>query len=452
MEYKVPTDQQAEIAVIGGMMNSEQCLDEALSTLDENYFYYDETKKAFQVIVALSTDMQPNANVVAKRMESSKEKALIRQADTTFGGIESFNASLKDTVETYIKRQHYYTAMKVLKMTQDTSVKPDEILSVMDAGMSLAFASDAKDEIIEPQDYANDALDYFHEVYQNPEQAYGIRLSFSLPNGQVIGFPSLDETLLGLHGGDLIFIGAQTGQGKTALAQNISRLVSIHQPHKTYYQNTEMRKREMAARLAAQLSQVPAKEIMSGRLSGTAAEIQKKKANIEKAYRKIAESQLYLSRLPNLTVAKSRGLAKKFLNRYGRLDMLVIDYVGRMNLDTQEFRGLQDWQKLVRVSKISKELAMTLNVPIILLGQLTEEGKVEGARAIMNECDAVYFFEPVDAKDDDLLRKSFRDEPMANAVTHKIEKRKVRRDGSPMPIWCQFKKDVQFITEIVPEI
>ncbi|BAU28199.1 replicative DNA helicase [Aneurinibacillus soli] len=451
-DYKTPTDQQAEIAVLSAMLNSEQCLDDALSSIDENYFYYDETKKAFKVIVSLSTDTQPNVQSVLKRMETQREKTLIKRADMSFKGVEAFSAALKDLADTYLKREQYYTAMKILGMTQDTNSHPEEILSVMDAGMSKVFSSDAKDEIIEPEVYATEALEHFREVCQAPEEAYGIRLSIELPNGQVIGFPGIDETILGLHGGDLIFIAAQTGKGKTAVAQNIARIVSIHQKYRTYYENTEMRKLEMAARLAAQLSQVPAKEIMSGRLTGTAQEIQAKKQKVEKAYQKIRDSQLYLSRLPNLTVAKSRGLAKKFRNKYGSLDMLVIDYVGRMNLDTPEFSKLQDYQKLIRVAKKSKELAMELNAPVVLLGQLNDDEQIEGAKAMANECDAVYFFKPLNSKDEDLLRKSFRDEEKAKRVTHKIEKRKVRRDDSDIPIWCHFDKKRQFITEVVPEI
>lgn len=80
-DYKTPTDQQAEIAVLSGMLNNEQCLDDALSSIDEDYFYYDETKKAFKVIVSLSTDTQPNVHSVLKRMETQREKTLIRRAE-----------------------------------------------------------------------------------------------------------------------------------------------------------------------------------------------------------------------------------------------------------------------------------------------------------------------------------------------------------------------------------
>ncbi|MED0676963.1 DnaB-like helicase C-terminal domain-containing protein [Aneurinibacillus thermoaerophilus] len=448
-ETKVPTDQQAEMGVIGAMMNSEEALDEVMSIADEDFFYYDTTRKVFRLLVDLSNTARPDSQAVLKRLEDTKERALVRQADQMWNGMQGFRNHLRDLTETYRKRQFYYIAHKALQMTQETSATSEDISNVMEKGIGTISFEDSREDIIAPKQYATEGLELFRQRFEKPEEAYGIRLSHTVPGGHVMGFPSLDDTFMGLRGGDLILLAAQSGHGKTALAQNLSRIMSVHQTYVTYYENTEMSVDEMRVRLVSQLTQVPATEIMTGRLTGTANEIAAKYRKVEKGYELLGKSRLYLSRIPMLTPHKSRGLARRFRLKYGKLDALVIDYLGRMELENSQ--GLQEWQMLYEITKQCKTLAVQLDIPVILLSQLTEEGKIEGARKIKNECDGVLFFEKVTDSDDDALRRGFFDEEKAKMVNYKLVKYKVRRNDNATPIWCQFHKPTVFINEVVPD-
>jgi replicative DNA helicase len=449
-ETKVPTDQQAEMSVVGAMMNSEEALDEVMSLVEEEFFYYNTTRKTFRLLVDLSTSGRPDLQAVLKRLEDAKERALVRQADQMWNGMKAFRNHLQDLKETYRKRQFYYIAHKTLQMTQETNATAEDISGVMEKGIGTISFEDSREDIIAPKEYAKEGLELFKQRFEKPEESYGIRLSHTLPNGQVVGFPSLDDTFMGLRGGDLILLAAQSGHGKTALAQNLSRIMSVHQTYVTYYENTEMSVDEMRVRLVSQLTQVPATEVLTGRLTGTQIDIQDKYTRVERGFKLLGKSRLYLSRIPMLTPHKSRGLARRFRLKYGKLDALVIDYLGRMELENSQ--GMQEWQMLYEITKQCKTLAVQLNIPVILLSQLTEEGKIEGARKIKNECDGVLFFEKVNEKDDeDELRKSFYDEEKAKRVNYKLVKYKVRRNDNAAPIWCQFHKPTVFINEIVPD-
>ncbi|SDH87235.1 DnaB-like helicase C terminal domain-containing protein, partial [Aneurinibacillus thermoaerophilus] len=222
-ETKVPTDQQAEMGVIGAMMNSEEALDEVMSIADEDFFYYDTTRKVFRLLVDLSNTARPDSQAVLKRLEDTKERALVRQADQMWNGMQGFRNHLRDLTETYRKRQFYYIAHKALQMTQETSATSEDISNVMEKGIGTISFEDSREDIIAPKQYATEGLELFRQRFEKPEEAYGIRLSHTVPGGHVMGFPSLDDTFMGLRGGDLILLAAQSGHGKTALAQNLSR-------------------------------------------------------------------------------------------------------------------------------------------------------------------------------------------------------------------------------------
>src|SRR5699024_8402728 len=106
-------------------------------------------------------------------------------------------------------------------------------------------------------------------------------------------------------------IAAKTGEGKTGFALNLARLFSFHQKHWRYYMNTEMRIREMAARLLAAIARVRANEILHGKIEGTAQEIQDKMDRISSAFNIYMSSNLVMSRIPDLPLHKAQGLAKQ---------------------------------------------------------------------------------------------------------------------------------------------
>jgi replicative DNA helicase len=79
---------------------------------------------------------------------------------------------------------------------------------------------------------------------------------------------------------------------------------------------------------------------------------------------------------------------------------VFIDYVQR--LDTSDPRE-KEWQVLSRIAKQFKSLAQQAKVVVVLVAQLTDEGKLANSRAMAREADAVLFLEPM--SDDDKQTK-----------------------------------------------
>lgn len=443
---KIPTNQQAEINALGGMMNNKEALLNGIVELTEDHFSTDETRVVYGLIEIIGCEHgKAPSSILLKKAESQAAKALIRTADSTFVDYDTFKVDLEEVKNVYLNRQLYFMTEKAQKAIEE-GAKAKSTIEVLSDGLSSLFFDDGGTNIIDPDQYGKEALDDFLKGLENPEESYGLRFSTTI-NGMQIGFPGLDEVFRGAQGGDLFLIAAKTGQGKTAIANNLARIFSLYQNHAVYYENTEMKQKELLERILAPIANVKVDEIAHRQLEGSPSERKEKIERIKKAHEHYRKSKLYLSKIPSLTATKSKALAKQVRTKYGKLDCLFIDYIGRMELDYS--RGMQEYQILFKIIQQMKELAMELNIPIFVLSQRNEEGQIEGAKKIANECDGVLFFEPISENDEEAINNTYLSEEKRRRVNYKITKRKIRRSSNTFPIFCEFDKDKQFINEVV---
>lgn len=421
---------ETEISVLAGMLQNERCLYEGLARFKDDHFQDTFTHIAFATIARLSNKGQPSFSQVVLELKDtfSKDQLMdLRKADVNESSFPIWSGKLH---EFYVRRQYVNAADKILEIARGGE-SLDQVTEIVERQILSIHQEESNTDIIEPEISGESAYQEFQKRLTSEDKTYGIKLSVKTKNGLVDGFPSLDKTLMGLKGGDLVLVCAASGEGKTAFAQNVVRLASIQQKHFTYYENTEMDPNEMVFRFVSQLSKVEFNKIYTGQFDN-----EKEKEDVKKSFEIFKKSNVYISQLPTLTPQKSRGLARKFKLKYGQLDLLVIDYIGRMEVME---KGLREDQVLSLVAKESKRLAQELGCAVILLAQLTEEGKIEGARRIKNDADAVYFIE----------RLTDEDKKTAPRMsTHKMVKYKVRRGSTEGYIYLNFNKQKMYITEV----
>lgn len=437
---KIPMNPNHEQIVIAGMMNNDNAYYDAMGEVDGAHFVDENTGRIFQEQAKAGKRL--TANMLMSIIEDPRLKSAARTFDNSWTGYADFQHALKGLKKTHLKRQLYYTIYKAGTNFDETD--PEELIATLTSDISSYSFADGGDNMIFPEDRAPLALEEWKERRKNPDAAKGLPYSVANEKGHIAGFPALDKSFNGAHGGDLIMIAAKTGEGKTAFALNLARHFSFRQNFWGYYMNTEMRIQEMEARLLAPIAKVTANEIMHGQLEGTIAEQEAKDYRIERAHLEYMRSKLVMSRIPDLPLHKAKGLANQLKAKMPELQYLIVDYVGRMSV--QDFRG-NGWEELYEITQQLKELAITLDIPIFILAQRNQMGEVEGAKKMMNECDGVLFFEPTTKEDENDIRQR-TNEVSADMINYKIVKKKVRRDDNPYPIYTVFDKKNNFINEV----
>jgi replicative DNA helicase len=423
-------DYETEMNVLSGMLKHKDCLYEGIARFRDDHFYDPFSQVVFATIARLAPKGQPSFAQIVIELKGSFPNDKFKELNHVFVNVDSFPLWADRLHDFYVRRKYLEAAQEIEEVAKGNG-RLEQVTEIVEKKILSVHQEESNTDIIEPEEAGESAFQEFKKRLETDESIYGIKLSVRSKNGVVDGFPSLDKTLMGLKGGDLVLVCAASGEGKTAFAQNVVRLASIQQKYFTYYENTEMDPKEMVFRFVSQISKVDFQKIYTGKFDNPS-----EKEYVEKSFEAFKKSNVYISQLPTLTPQKSRGLARKFKLKYGQLDLLVIDYIGRMEVLE---KGLREDQVLSMVAKESKRLAQELNCAVILLAQLTDDGKIEGARRIKNDADAVYFIER-------LAEEERKDAP--RMATHKMVKFKVRRGSTEGYIYLNFNKAKMYITEV----
>jgi replicative DNA helicase len=176
--------------------------------------------------------------------------------------------------------------------------------------------------------------------------------------GARTGFALLDSITSGLNKSDLIIIAARPGMGKTSFAMNIATNVARRAEKEVVTFNLEMSKEQLATRILSTEALVESNTLRNGRISGD-------------DWVKLATSAGYLSSLPlyiDDTASMTVQQMKAKLRRTKNLGLVIIDYLQLMESTSHSDNRVTVISEITRQLKV---MAKELNVPVILLSQLS---------------------------------------------------------------------------------
>ena len=177
------------------------------------------------------------------------------------------------------------------------------------------------------------------------------------------GYTDLDSMTSGLQKSDLIIIAARPSQGKTALGLNIAAHAAIREGKTVAIFSLEMSKEQLVMRLFASEARVNMQNVNHGTPSS------QELLKLAEANLTLANANMYIDDRSNISVAEIRSKCRRLKARNG-LDMIVIDYLQLMKTPNGSDNRVQEVSELTRSLKI---LARELNVPIVLLSQLSRK-------------------------------------------------------------------------------
>lgn len=201
-------------------------------------------------------------------------------------------------------------------------------------------------------------------------------------------YPILDHYIRGLHGGRMYVIGAFPGGGKSTMSSEIvSSLVLSGEP--CAYIPLEGTEDDAMTRIIIQSSGVvamaytdPVKFAMgNGGNEVTKLVMQK----IHEAITLLAKAPLFISRPQTPTITNIVSLIRR-LHREEGIKLAVVDYAQRIK-STGKFEGGDGAAK--ECSNALQDLAIELNIAIIVPSQLTEDGDTKHGKVWVEDADVV---------------------------------------------------------------
>lgn len=175
------------------------------------------------------------------------------------------------------------------------------------------------------------------------------------------GFTLLDNMLTGLHGGELIIIGARPSMGKTSFAMNIATHAALYANKSVAVFSLEMPREQIALRMLCSDARVNMQSVRQGTLR------EEDWIKLAKSIGPMSNSPVYIDDTAGITPTQLRSRCRRLMMDKG-LDLIIVDYLGLMHADGKtENRQLE----VSEISRQLKAIALELKVPLIACAQLS---------------------------------------------------------------------------------
>ena len=380
----------AEMYVLGCAMQSAAALT-LVTTLADDEFYAPENREIFKAIKAVHDAEKP--------VDLIGVDAQITAQNTNTGGV------LSRLMDCYTYAPTTQNVSAYIAQIQGCTARRRALAAIEKAGQSL------HDPTVETSVVTESILQAMRDVNAGKSAMLGMKqimldtyhdFEARYAGSETViqsGIDGLDDLTGGFHPGELTIIGARTSVGKSALGAVIAANAATGQGRNVFVCSREMDAVQYGQRLLARFADVDANRF------------RKPKDTTEDEFDKIGQAMSDLSHAPLTftfsvkTVEELRAETTRMVDREG-IEMLVVDYLTQ--LQTVE-RFPSEHMRVTYISRILKEIALDLHIPVIALAQIKrlesprmprlEDLKESGS--IEQDADSVILMHrPVDKRDD----------------------------------------------------
>ncbi len=201
-------------------------------------------------------------------------------------------------------------------------------------------------------------------TYEQMEQLARLKGAVS---GVPSGFYGLDNLLTGLHGGEMILVGARPSMGKTSFAINMATHAAC-KGFKVAVFSLEMPREQIAMRMLCCDARVNMQSVRKGLLRD------EDWMKLARTLAPLAASEVYIDDTSGLTPGQMRSRCRRLMMDKG-LDLIVLDYLQLMGSDKKaESRQVE----VSEISRSLKAIAQELKVPVVACAQLSRANEKRG--------------------------------------------------------------------------
>lgn len=177
------------------------------------------------------------------------------------------------------------------------------------------------------------------------------------------GLPCMDRITGGWRGGQLVILAARPAMGKTAVALHFAQAAARTDVPVCIF-SLEMPATQLGGRMLVGASGVDARAFRSGAVSTEDWQ------RIEPGAARLGELPVTIIDTPSISMPAIRAQCRA-LQRQGRCGMVVIDYLQLTAPDSDKRNNRE--REVAEMSRAAKVLAKELDVPVILLSQLSRK-------------------------------------------------------------------------------
>lgn len=369
LEKLLPQNIEAECGVLGSIIIDPEALVRVAGFLCPDDFYRDAHRTIYAAILRLD-----ERNVAADFLTICDE--LERTGKLEGVGGASYLTSLINGVPTSSNAEYYGHIVERAAILRCLIHAAGQIAAIAYEEADAEAALEKAEQLIfaisqralalgGARSIGNLLVDYQRKLDR-------IQQGEDLGASRTTGLPALDRLLGGFAPADLYVLAARTSMGKTALALSLAYAQAVHYGRPVGLFSLEMSQEDITERLLALASGIPLVRIREGIIEDGEWD------RLVKAIGVLSEAVIEVDETAVLSPTQLRSRARRWVQEAG-IRLLVVDYLQLLEPVETTQQGQTRTQIVDQICRSLKILARELNLPILLLAQLS--------RAVENRAD-----------------------------------------------------------------
>lgn len=368
-----PQNLEAEQSVLGALLIDTEAIHKISHELHSDDFY----KGAHQMIYDAMIDLTAKSEPIDIISVGNKLK-IKKQLDKAGG--QSYLAQLSNSVPTASHIKHYAdiiqkkailrrmisAASQLSELAYDEATEADSLLDKSEQLIFNISQKYTKHSFVSINSMLSEAYERIEEIHKSKGELRGVST----------GYKELDNLLSGLQKSDLVVLAARPSVGKTAFALDIAKHAAVVSNVPVGIFSLEMSRDQLIDRLICAEADVNLWKLRTGHLT-TSGEFDDF-TRINKALETLSTAPIYIDDVAITNILDIKSKARRLQIEKG-LGMLVVDYLQLMEgLNGTENRV----QEIAEITRALKGIARELNIPVLVLSQLSRAVEMGGGPAI----------------------------------------------------------------------
>ena len=361
----LPGSPEAERAVLGSCILSQEALSSAIELLKPDDFLDDRNRQLFTVFTDMYSASKP-VDYVTVPAELENLKLFQRLGGQSYldwlvedvTSVQNVAYHARIIRERAVRRKIIEAGEQITKMAYTYDKDIPSILEEAEKMLFDAGQNKTSGEFRHIREIISPVFTHIEERMQSN----GTRFA-----GYPTGFADLDSFTGGLQPGSLNIIAARPSMGKTAFAMNIAQFGGGDSNAPVLVFSVEMPAEQLVQRMLSAESGVDLSRLSRGLIDSTEFE------QVRTAADTVAKRNIYINDSTSLSAMEFRGRCRRFKLRYPELALVVVDYLQLMSSGEKRTEGRQ--QEVSDISRMLKATARELNCPVIALSQLSRNAE-----------------------------------------------------------------------------
>ncbi len=355
---EMPYSLEAEQSVLGGLLVDPDCITVVLEHISKSEMFFKKQHAAlYEVFLGMFNlskavdfvtvlDEVNQADIFQDEASAKVYLVQLMEMVPSTANIVDYCRIVKDK---YYRRKLIAASHEIADLTREGDGTAEQMLDMAEQRIYDIRQGKDSSELIPIDKVIIETYDRLQKLTSEEREMY---------LGLSSGFHTLDLMMTGLNKSDLILLAARPGMGKTSFALNIGTNVAKKYDKDVVVFSLEMSSEQLVSRIISAEAQISSEALRLGQLStdqwmqlAASAEI-------------LSKTRMYLDDTPGITVTEIKAKVRRLRN----LGLIIIDYLQLMSGGGRSENRVQEISKITRNLKI---MAKELNVPVMVLSQLS---------------------------------------------------------------------------------